>query len=161
MCHGKNIGHQFGCFPFAGKDVSHIINKIGHHMNECMGQFKGWIPHNLKEQADGYLITVPLPGRSKDDVKVTLLGNNLNIKASKPKLDEEENKSETNDTKPAGQRKPFFNVFYNFINVDLDIALPADADGDSIKSIMANGLLKIKVGKKPSKTININTEGNN
>ena len=42
----------------------------------------------------------------------------------------------------------------------MDIPLPADADENSITSKMANGLLRIRVGKKPAKPIDIN-EGNN
>jgi HSP20 family molecular chaperone IbpA len=43
----------------------------------------------------------------------------------------------------------------------MDIPLPADANEDSIVSKMANGLLRIRIGKKPAKPININEEGSN
>ena len=149
--HGPHIGH--GCFPFGGKDMHQMMNKFGRHMKDCMGQLGSWIPYNLHKGETEYLITVPLPGRTKEDVNVSLIGNCLNVKAVKPK-----NVEETKDDKEK-PGFPFLRHLFSFINVDMDIDLPADADLDSIKSIMTNGLLRIKIGKKPSKTIN--TEGNN
>ena len=93
----------------------------------------------------------------KEDVNVSLIGNSLNIKAAEPKTDEKE----TSEDKTKEYRHPFLKYFFTFIDVDMDIPLPADADLDSIKSIMSNGVLKIKFGKKPSRNIDINTEGNN
>ena len=84
-----------------------------------------------------------------------LIGNNLNIKASRPKTDGEP-KEESDQPE-----NPFLKFFFKFIDVDMDIPLPANADLDSIKSVMANGLLKVKVGKKPSKNIDINDAENN
>jgi HSP20 family molecular chaperone IbpA len=43
----------------------------------------------------------------------------------------------------------------------MDIELHENADLDSIKSVMANGLLRIKVGKKPAKKVDIKTDENN
>ncbi len=149
--HGPHMGH--GCFPFGGKDMHQMMQKFGHHMKECFGRLGSWVPYNLDKGETEYLITVPLPGRTKEDVNVSLIGNCLNVKASKPKNAEETKKDEE------APGFPFLRHFFSFIDVDMDIDLPADADLDSIKSIMTNGLLRIKIGKKPSKTIN--TEGNN
>ena len=50
---------------------------------------------------------------------------------------------------------PFFRRGFSFINVDMDIPLPIDADTDTLVSKMANGLLKITMGKKPAKNIDV------
>ena len=157
MCHGTGSEHHFGhgCFPFAGKDFPHMMKRIGRHIHECMGRFGSWVPYNLEKLENGYLIVVPLPGRTKEDINVSLIGNSLNIKAAKPKTSEE---TKDDKEKPG---IPFFRHGFSFMDVDMDIVLPADADLDSIKSIMSNGVLKIKLGKKPSRNIDINTEGNN
>ena len=157
MCHGEGSEHPFGhgCFPFAGKDFPDMMKRIGRHINECMGRFGSWVPYNLEKLESGYLIVVPLPGRKKEDINISLIGNSLNIKAAKPKTSEEIN----DDKEKPGI--PFFRHGFSFMDVDMDITLPADADLDSIKSIMSNGVLKIKLGKKPSRNIDINTEGNN
>ncbi|MFX1393808.1 MAG: Hsp20/alpha crystallin family protein [Promethearchaeota archaeon] len=156
MCNERGFGHHHlhGCFPFAGKELSKMMHGIGRHIHECMDRFGTWVPYNLEETEDGYLYTVPLSGRTKEDVKVSLIGNSLNIKATKPKIDERE-KAEKK------QEHPFLKYFFKFVDVDMDIPLPANANLDLIKSVMANGLLRIKVGKKPSKNIDIGTEGNN
>jgi len=45
-------------------------------------------------------------------------------------------------------------------DVNLDIPLPSNADKDQIKSKMKDGLLRIKIGKKLSKKVDINIEEN-
>ena len=50
---------------------------------------------------------------------------------------------------------PFFWRGFSFINLDMDIPLPVDADTGTLVSKMANGLLKITMGKKPAKNIDI------
>jgi HSP20 family molecular chaperone IbpA len=152
MCHTKGDKYQHWCGPGAfAHGFPHFIGKIARHVEECMGKFGSWVPYNLEDREDGYLITVLLPGRTKEDVTVSLIGNSLNVKASKPKTEDVSGQ----------QRLPFLRFFFTFIDVDMDIPLPANADVDSIKSVMANGLLKVKIGKKPSKKINVNDAGNN
>lgn len=156
MCHttgGKNQ-HWSGPGAFA-QGFPHFMGKIARHVEECMGKFGSWVPYNLEDREEGYLITVPLPGRKKEDVTVSLIGNSLNVKASRPKIE-----GGTKDD--SGHRgHPFLRFFFTFIDVDMDIPLPANADLDSIKSVMTNGLLKVKVGKKPSKKIDVNDAENN
>ena len=154
MCQEKDFGAHSWCgsFPFE-RFIPHMMRKFAHHMEECVGKAGSWIPYNLEDREDGYFITIPLPGRNKEDVNVTLIGNNLNIKASIPKVNEETKE------KPKEAANPFLRYFFTFIDVDMDIPLPPNADLESIKSIMANGLLRVKIGKKPSKTINVNEGG--
>ncbi len=46
------------------------------------------IPYNIEDLGDSYLITVPLAGRTKEDVIVSLINKHLNIKAAKPQIPE-------------------------------------------------------------------------
>ncbi len=48
-----------------------------------------------------------------------------------------------------------FSKGFTFVEVNMDIPLPVDVDAETIVSKMANGLLKITMGKKPAKNINI------
>lgn len=156
MCHTKSSHYHHACGPFShAQGFAPFMRKFFKHVDECMCKFGSWIPYNLEDREEGYLITIPLPGRAKEDVTVSLIGNNLNVKASKPKT-EGEPKEESKQTRP-----PFMRFFFKFIEVDMDIPLPANADLDSIKSVMANGLLKVKIGKKPSKKIDVNDVGSN
>ena len=162
--HGPHRSHgphgmkgMMGCFPFSPEQMHKMKNMAKHFMHGFMEGHGSHIPHNIEDIGENYLITVPLAGRTKEDVKVALINNYLNIKAAKPKIPESENV----EKKPEGEVSnenccsPQFSKSFTFIDVDMDISLPVDADADSIVSKMANGLLKITVGKKPAKNINI------
>ncbi|MFW9877612.1 MAG: Hsp20/alpha crystallin family protein [Candidatus Thorarchaeota archaeon] len=143
-----------GCFPFNPQQVSKMKQMAMHFMRGFMGSY---IPHNIEDLGDSYLITVPLAGRTKEEVKVSLINKHLNIKAEKPKIPEKENlKEETQEQgSPHDYCDPMFWKGFTFIEVNMDIPLPIDADTDTIVSKMANGLLKVTFGKKPPKKIDI------
>ena len=151
--HKRHHGRKgmMGCFPFNPLQMKKMAM---HFMRGFMGNH---IPYNLEDLGESYLITVPLAGRTKEEVTVSLLNKHLNIKAEKPKIPEKENVKE----KPEEERSlhdccgPFFWKGVTFIDVNMDIPLPVDADTDTIVSKMANGLLKITFGKKPAKKIDV------
>jgi HSP20 family molecular chaperone IbpA len=151
MCDNKYHGprRMHGCIPFNPKDMA----KMRRMAHQFMGNFMGsYIHHNIEDLGSEYLITIPLPGRTKEDVSVSLINKNLNIKASKPKVPEYESTKE----KPEGI--PFMFKGYTFIDVNMDVPLPADADENKITSKMTNGLLRVIIGKKPAKSIDISEE---
>lgn len=161
--HPKHRHHhpKYGgfCFPFTGRDIGKIKQMAGHFMKNFMGGFGRYVPYNSEDLGDSYLITIPLPGRTKEDVEVSLIGRNLNIKAKRPKIIEKEESAEKARDESESHPFPFPWRGFTFIDVNMDIQLPADADEDSISSKIANGLLRIKLGKKPAKSINIDDEG--
>ena len=101
-----------------------------------------------------------MPGLTKDDVKVSLISNNLNITANRNPEDIQNKKSEeTYENIRCGTI--FFRNFLNVLwkkDINLDIPLPSNINTETIKSKMNEGLLKIKVGKTPPKKIDISTE---
>lgn len=154
MCQEKHSGpHGFAgcCSP---KDIGRMKHMAGRFMKQFMGGFGNWIPHNIEDLGKEYLITVPLPGRTKEDVKVSLINKNLNVNAKKPKVPEREGIKKEDKEQFSF---PFHG--FKFVDVNMDIPLPVNANEDSIVSKMANGLLRIIIGKKPAKPININEEG--
>jgi len=147
-------GQMHGCMPFNPRDIA----KMKHMAHQFMGGFMGdYIHHNMEDLGSDYLITVPLPGRIKDDVTVSLINKHLNIKANKPKVPEHEKVTE----EPIKQGFPFMFKGFRFIDVNMDVPLPADADENKITSKMTNGLLRVIIGKKPAKPIDISEEPNN
>ncbi len=154
--HGSGHGRRgmAGCFPFNPQQIQNMKKMAHHFMRGFMGN---QIPHNIEDLGESYLITVPLAGRTKEDVKVSLINKNLNIKAEKPKIPEKEGIKEKPEEEQSGNEccAPNFGKGFTFIDVNMDIHLPADADTDTILSKMANGLLKITFGKKPAKTIDV------
>lgn len=168
--HGHPHGHPHGgkCGPIGpgffaqmlGPGFPDMMKKFGRHMKACGQQMGAWVPYNLEKTEDGYLIQIPLPGRSKEEVKVSIIGKTLNIAAAKPKAEEAKEK-ESLDCCHETPWGPFLRKFFMFVEVNMDIPLPENADENNIKSVMSNGLLKIKIGKKPAKNIDISENGNN
>jgi HSP20 family molecular chaperone IbpA len=154
--HGQHHGRKgmVGCFPFNPQQIRKMMHMGKHFIRGFMGSH---IPHNIEDLGDSYLITVPLAGRTKEEVKVSLINKHLNIKAEKPKIPEIDNVKE--ETKEEGSPHeccgPTFWKGFTFIEVNMDIPLPVDADTDTIVSKMANGLLKVTFSKKPPKKIDI------
>jgi HSP20 family molecular chaperone IbpA len=166
MCHPPK-GHVHGpraysfmydCHPGGSKTLAGIGKMAGHFMKQFMGQCGCAIPHNIEDLGDKYLITVPLPGRSKDEVKVSLVDKTLKIKAEKPKIPEQEG-GEPKEKEHPPFHFPWFG--FRFIEVDMAVPLPPDADENTIDSKMANGLLRITIQKKPAKNIDVKDNGGN
>jgi len=154
--HNQNYGpkQMHGCMPFNPRDIA----KMKQMAHQFMGGFMGdYIHHNMEDLGSEYLITVPLPGRTKEDVTVSLINKHLNIKANKPKVPEHEKVTE----ELIKQGFPFMFKGFRFIDVNMDVPLPADADENQITSKMTNGLLRVIIGKKPAKPIDITDEPNN
>ena len=167
MCEEKNFDPrsmhhhvhpgQFCCSP---KDIARIKHMAGGFIKGFMNQMGSFVPHNIDDLGTEYLITIPLPGRTKENVKVSLINKNINVEAKKPDVPEKEVKEEKS-AQDCFCGTPFPMGGFKFIDVNMDIPLPADADENSVSSKMANGLLRITVVKKPAKNINISEEENN
>ena len=153
--HGKK--GMMGCFPFSPEQMHKMKHMAKHFMRGFMGGQGSHIPYNIEELGEGYLITVPLAGRTKEEVKVSLINNHINIKAEKPKIPELEKVKEKPEEKSGNECccSPSILKGFSFVEVNMDIPLPVDVDAETVVSKMANGLLKITMGKKPAKNINI------
>jgi len=163
MCDEKNFDprriHHFHPGQFCGSpnDIARMKHMAGGFMKGFMHQMGSFVPHNIDDLGTEYLITIPLPGRTKENVKVSLINKNINVEAKKPKVLEKEEKGKQENYNGF----PFPMMGFKFIDVNMDIPLPAAADENSVSSKMANGLLRITVVKKAAKNINISEEENN
>ncbi|MBD3339749.1 MAG: Hsp20 family protein [Candidatus Lokiarchaeota archaeon] len=164
----KYSGHAH--FPFFGCDMSGIMKGVSRMMDKYIGKFDGWFPYDLEEREDDYLILVPLPGLSKEDVKISLIENNLNISTKKvEKTDEKSNQKSQNSNQMhcephSHTHRGFLRFFLNNLwqnGINMDIPLPSNANENSIKPKMTNGLLKIRIAKKTPRKVDINVEDNN
>jgi len=79
MCDDRNFGPRMmhGCIPINPRDIAKMKRMAHHFMKDFMG---GYIHHNIEDLGSVYLITIPLPGRTKEDVKVSLINKNLNVR---------------------------------------------------------------------------------
>jgi HSP20 family molecular chaperone IbpA len=157
MCHEDPKKYKF-MFDFHPKDIAGFGKMAGHFMKQFMTGCGYPIPYNIEDLGDNYLITIPLPGRTKDQVKVSLIDKILKITAAKPEIPKKKGEEEKPKERPSHPH-PWFG--FRFVEVDLDIPLPPDADENLIDSKIANGLLSITIKKKPAKHIDITEIGNN
>lgn len=153
---------KFGHFPFSfGCDISELLKDVNKWVHHCTNMFEGWIPYDIEERDDQYIIMIPLPGLTKEDVEISLIGRELNIKTKRKTSEVSEVKQHENKKKHPYWGHGFIRNFLYMLwkkGGNATIQLPDDADENSVKSTMANGLLKVKLGKKPSKRVDVNVE---
>jgi HSP20 family molecular chaperone IbpA len=141
-------------------DIRGMIGGVMHHMKNCCEKLEHWIPHTLDEYEDYFLIKIPMPGYTKEDIDISLISDNINIKAKKSQAFKEKEKP---IKKGSVKRGPEFFLMGDIWKVwdrdfDLDIPLSPNANHEDIRPKISNGLLRIKLGKKAPKNININEE---
>ncbi len=160
--HGVHGHGEFTPMAFFKMNMGGMAKKMMSHIKGCMTHFEGWIPYDIEDFDNYYMISIPLPGISKENVKVSLISNSLNIKVKRPT---EVIKSKTPEDKEDEIRSGAiaWKDLLNFIwkkDVNLDIPLPPDINNETIKSKINNGLLKVRIDKIPPKRINIDTVDN-
>lgn len=90
---------------------------------------------NIKESDNKFSIELAVPGFKKEDFKINLNGDILNVNAEK--------KTETEDKNEKYTRKEYsYNAFSR------SFSLPQVCNPDSIDAAYDNGILKIAVAKK-------------
>jgi len=107
------------------------INKA--HFNNS--ERKGWVPVNVKENENGYLLEVVAPGFEKNDFKVNLDGNLLTIAAEKAATDEQAKDKEI-------RREYSYRSFKRSFTLDEKI------DATKIDASYINGVLTLNLPKK-------------
>ena len=101
-------------------------------------EMQAWTPvANISETDDAYLIKAELPEVSKEDVKVTVDEDVITISGERRK--EAEHKDEK-----VHRIESFYGSFSR------SFRLPDDADVTAIQAESKNGILKVRVPKKPA-----------
>ena len=106
-------------------------------------------PMDVIETDDRYVVTMEIPGLSKDNIKIVLEGNLLRIEGYRPRnplCDEEKNAT-------------FVHSEIHYGHFQRKVEFPhGTIDRESIKSKYSNGFLIIDVPKKKPKEIEIELE---
>lgn len=90
---------------------------------------------NIKESDNQFNIELAVPGFNKEDFKINMEADVLNISAEK--------KSETQDKNERYTRKE-----YSYNSFSRSFTLPQNANGEKIDARYENGILKLEIGKK-------------
>lgn len=98
---------------------------------------KAWFPGvDIQETEDAFIIHADIPGMNREDIKVELEAQNLTIKGER-KFDREENKENYHLV----ERN--YGCFYR------NFRLPSNVDPDNTEAEYKDGVLMLKLGKKP------------
>jgi len=89
---------------------------------------------DLSETDDEYRVKVDLPGISKDDMSISIVGNSIVIKGEKKQEKKEE-------------KENYHYIERSYGSFKRVIDLPVDIDADKILAEFENGVLDIKVPK--------------
>lgn len=91
---------------------------------------------DVKETDQGYSIEAEVPGVDKDNIHVSIDGNQVSLRAEIQQLDEQKE----------GERVLRSERYYG--SVSRSIQLPAEVDTDQCKARYENGVLKLTLPKK-------------
>ncbi|MTV48912.1 Hsp20 family protein [Heliobacillus mobilis] len=134
-------------------DYDHPVFRIQEEMNKLFRQMfqepffsndffhafegKGWLPRlNQMEQPDEYVIEAEIPGIDPKTVEIQINGNILTIKGERRA---ELERKDRNTHIVEGT----YGAFHR------SVVLPGNADFDKITAAGKNGMLHIRIGKKP------------
>jgi HSP20 family molecular chaperone IbpA len=145
----------------------------GHHYNKCggkhfvggacgptfdpkfihmmMSKWQNYMPYDLEETKNEYIVTMPLPGFEVKDIEVSVRGSEILIEARK----EKEPIAEGVD-QPIKLEKQASWILNRPISVK--IAVQSGIDPEKVKARLKLGVLKVSFTKLPKTTIDIDEE---
>ena len=97
---------------------------------------------DVKEENDSYSLEMELPGRSENDVNIELDHETLTIASKEEVKETKEDKKEKSNCRYILKERRYSNFERRF-------TLPNDVNLDSISANFKNGVLTIKMEKKP------------
>ena len=119
------------------REINRVFDNFFHGDVEDDGSFglSLWTPAvDIKEEADGYVVNVELPGVKKDDVKITVESNVLTIRGEKK---EEKNAKEGN----------FQRVERSYGSFQRSFTLPSTVKNEKIEASYNDGVLTVTLPK--------------
>ena len=108
--------------------------------NQCMTQWKGFVPVNIKENEKDYRLEVVAPGFEKADFNVNLDQNILTISAEK--------KNEVNEDSDGNRNEKQIRREYSYRSFKRSFTLDEKIDATNINAAYINGVLTLNLPKK-------------
>ncbi len=92
---------------------------------------------NIKEDNEKYNLFLEIPGSKKEDIKVNITDNNLEIKVE-----------HKNEEKKEDKDKGYYSYSKSYSNFYRSFSLPKNIDKDNIDAEYKDGVLNLKIFKK-------------
>lgn len=122
--------------PFdGGREVSQLFNELFQSVANGQGEPRTWFASAaLWEAGDCFYVEADMPGVQREDIDVTLEKNVLRVSAERKA--------------PQGERTYWHNE-RGYGRVERSITLPETVDPDSIEAELKDGVLYLKIQKRP------------
>ncbi len=120
------------------QDLDRLMNRdFNGREDESLGAVSEWMPAvDVQETKEAFLITADLPGVKPDDIDITMENGVLTLRGHREHETRTEEKGYRRVERSSGE---FFRRF----------TLPDVADADSIEANCNNGVLTVRIAKKP------------
>lgn len=92
---------------------------------------------DVKEDKENYNLSLEIPGSKKEDIKININDNNLEIKVEHKKEDKKEDKE-----------KGYYSYSKSYSGFYRSFSLPRNIDKDNINAEYKDGILHLKIPKK-------------
>jgi HSP20 family protein len=116
-------------------EIDRVLDSFLDRLPIRKGKEEPWLPLiDLEESKDELLVRAELPGMKKEDIKISISGDNLTLQG------ERELKKEDKD-------KTFHRIERSYGRFERVIPLPAEIEIDKIKAIYEEGVLHISLPK--------------
>ncbi len=122
-------------FDAAGREMSHLFDALWNSVQNGQTAERTWFaPAALWEEGDCFHVEADLPGVQRESLELTLEKNILRISAERQA--------------PEAERTYWHNE-RAFGRVERSITLPETVDPDSIEASLKDGVLLVKLRKRP------------
>lgn len=91
----------------------------------------------INEEKDKFNLSLEIPGSKKEDIKINVIDNNLEIKVEHKKEDKQEDKD-----------KGYYSYSKSYSGFYRSFSLPRNIDKDNIHAEYKDGVLNLKIPKK-------------
>jgi HSP20 family protein len=133
--------------PFAGARLDEFFSGFFRPIRVAKDAGAVSIKVDVTEQDGAYLVHAEIPGVKKDDIQVTIEGNQVTIAAEVKKEWEAKNGGAKNEGKIADRvlrsERYYGAVYRSFV-------LPVDLDESTSEAKYESGVLELKLAKKPT-----------
>lgn len=120
------------------QDLDRLMGRdFGGNEDESLGAVSDWMPAvDVQETKESFVITADLPGVKAEDIDITMENGVLTLRGRRSHETRTEEKGFSRVERSTGE---FFRRF----------ALPDVADADAIEAQCSNGVLTVKIAKRP------------
>jgi HSP20 family protein len=132
--------------PFAGASLDHLFRglfKPVHVVRDSARNSAVAIKVDVTERDDAYVVHAEIPGVNRDDIQVTIEGNQVTISAEIKKETVATNGDTTSGERVLRSERYHGAVYRSFV-------LPVELDEAASEAKYQNGVLELKLTKKPA-----------